>query len=61
MLAVLEKASQQGFNLVQLSVQIHLVQFYQSLGFSAVGQTHWEVGIEHQTMHRFLQSSHLRE
>lgn len=50
MLAALEKAAEQGVKLVQLSAQVYLVNFYQSMGFNSVCVSHWEVGIEHQWM-----------
>jgi len=47
---LVRRAAQSGHGRVHANVQIHAAQFYENLGFRAVGDTFLEAGIEHVRM-----------
>jgi predicted GNAT family N-acyltransferase len=54
MLAMMEYAHKQGFQLAVLDAQVQAQGFYGQLGFEAEGETFWDEGILHIKMHRSL-------
>lgn len=54
MTKVLESAARRGMKSVWLNAQTHAISFYGRLGFSAVGETFQECGIEHIRMEKQL-------
>ena len=47
MLEVIETAKKQGRPFVQLSSQVHAIEFYAGLGFSVQGEAYLDCGIPH--------------
>ena len=45
--AMIQEAKLQGFKMLTLSAQKHVIKFYQRFGFEAIGHEFLEVGIPH--------------
>lgn len=51
---ILDYASIQGFEKIELHAQLSAVDFYSKLGFQTIGDHFMEAGIEHVTMEKVL-------